>query len=247
MSKNSIQVQGTTGQWVEENVLYRVNSTMDLLLDPERDVEEGARVREDLDEWHTRRREEREERGEDDDEGEDTCIYEWYIVEEQAAKELGERGEFVTTLGYDKGVRVWGRGTTGQAVKLDGCVEYIACPVLRLARLANMCGEGRRFSSVEELCLQVNARAVADLIVPAEGGGLEFGAYLSDDEREDANACKPLSAFARFRARCVVDHVEEIVEEIRLECVRCGDAVDEEEAEEGSRVCGYCLHMVDKD
>lgn len=242
MSKD-IQVQSTAGQWVEESVLYRVNSTMALLLDPERDVEEGERVREDLDEWHTRRR---EERGEDEDEGEDE-FYEWYIVSEQGARELESAGEFVTTLGYDRGVRVWGRGTTGQAIKLDACVEYIACPVLRLARFASMCGEGRRFSSVEELCLQVNARAVADLIVPAEGGGLEFGAYLSDDEREDANACKPLSAFARFRARCVVDHAGEIVEEIRLECVRCGDAVDEEEAEEGSRVCGYCLHMVSKD
>lgn len=242
MSKDN-QIQDTAGRWVLESVMFRVNSTMELLLDPGRDVEEGSGVREEVDEWHASRRGE----GDDDDEGEETCFFEWYIVSEVAADELEEAGEFVTTLGYDRGARVWGRRTTGQAIKLDGCVEEIACPALRLARYANMCGEGRRFSSAEELCLQVNARARADLIVPAEGGGVEFGAYLSDEERADANACKPLSVFARFRVRRVADQVEELVEEMRLECVRCGDAVDEEEAEEGSRVCGYCLHMVDKD
>ena len=56
---------------------------------------------------------------------EDSEIFEWWAVSNWLAQKLQEQGETVI-LGDD----IWGRQTTGQAIKLDGIIQRIAQSIL---------------------------------------------------------------------------------------------------------------------
>lgn len=51
-------------------------------------------------------------------------IYEYWLVSDWLAEQLSNKGEIIETNFY--GLCVWGRTTTGQAVKMDSVIQEIA-------------------------------------------------------------------------------------------------------------------------